>query len=168
MKYRESSLGLCLVLCAACHRAPVETDAPPESAPPAPDRLTRDERLPESETAFGLALPKGMKLVRHFNDSAYFAGNVDIDSLHAYLREHMQLSYAQMAGEGALFPRAQIIGDDKHRVFRVETTKIARGSQLRIDDITPPAALTGVSEEDIWRAAGRKPDGTPLDPNQLY
>ena len=51
-------LGLLLACAsAACHREPA-----PVEAGPTPDRLVAGERLPESETAFGLPLPPGMKL----------------------------------------------------------------------------------------------------------
>jgi hypothetical protein len=163
-----AALGACLAAGAAgCH----EKSAPeplPDSAPATPDRLAKGERLPEAETAFGLALPAGMRVVRHFNDSAYFVGELGFDAVLEHVRSHVRAAPAQMLRHGILFPRATVAGGDPSRLLRIELTKVPRGTQLHIKDVTPPPAMNGLSEAEIWQKAGRKPDGTPLDPNQLY
>jgi hypothetical protein len=75
---------------------------------------------------------------------------------------------AQMLSQAIVLTRATAIGGDGSRLLRIELSKTPRGTQLYIKDITPPPALSGLSEAEIWSKAGRKPDGTPLDPNQLY
>jgi hypothetical protein len=111
-----------------------------------------------------------MRLVRHFNDSAYFNGNTDLDVVLTHLRQHLAVDSAELLSQGAVFPRARIVGADDQHVYRVEVTKTTRGSQIHIKDITPaPApALIGLSEAEVWRRAGRNPDGTLLDANQVY
>ena len=167
------ALGACFVAALAAgltgcpQRAESEQPAP-VSAPATPDRLAPGETLPEAETAFGLPLPAGLRLVRHFNDAAYFAGNVPFEAVLEHVRSRVRAEGVQMLSQGALFPRATLAGGDAGRRLRIEIGKTPRGTQLHIQDITPPPAITGVSEADIWRKAGRKPDGTPLDPNQEY
>jgi hypothetical protein len=170
---RLGALGACfgvsLVAGLAGCRNESAADAPaPASAPATPDRLGKGERLPEAETAFGLALPAGMRVVRHFNDSAYFAGDLGFDAVLEHVRHHVRTEHAQMQSRGIVFPRARALGGDPSRLLRIELSKTPRGTQLYIKDITPPPALSGLSEAEIWRKAGRKPDGTPLDPNQVY
>jgi hypothetical protein len=169
---RLRALGACLGAgsiagLAGCHEK-TTPEAPPARAPATPDRLTSNERLPEAETAFGLPLPVGMRVLRHFNDSAYFAGDLELDAVLEHVRRHVHAEAAQMLNQGIVFPRVKVVGGDPSRLLRIELSKTPRGTQLHIKDVTPPPALSGVSEAEIWRQAGRKPDGTPLDPNQLY
>ncbi len=169
----RAALGACLgaVMAAGlagCREKSVAEAAPPASAPATPDRLADGERLPEAELAFGLPLPAGMRVVRHFNDSAYFSGELDLDAVLEHVRRHVRTEAAQLLSQAVVFPRATVAEGDAKRLLRIELSKTPRGTQLYIKDITPPPAVTGLSEAEIWRMAGRKPDGTPLDPNQLY
>jgi hypothetical protein len=158
--------GLGLYLC-GCHEKSVPEPVTEERSTP-PDRLAEDERLPEAETAFGLAVPVGMRLVRHFNDAAYFSGDVPLESVLEHVKDRVVARDVEMLSAGVLFPRATLVKGDAERLLRIEIGKTRGGTQLHIQDITPPPALTGVSEADIWRQAGRNPDGTPIDQNQAY
>jgi len=162
-------LGLALALSAGCREKPAplpEAEAPPSS--PAPDRLAEGERLPEAETAFGLPLPAGMHLVRQYDGSAYFQGVTNLEETLAYLRQHLAPATVQLTEHGAEFPRVRILGGNSEHLYRVDVTRGRNGSQVLIEDITPPPALIGLSEEEMWRRAGRNPDGTQIDPNSVY
>jgi hypothetical protein len=163
-------LGVSLILCLAfgCRKKVVPDAATVAEEQPAPDRLAPGEKLPEAETAFGLPIPKGMRLVRHFNDSAYFSGELDLARALEHVRRYVSPSDAQMLGKGAVFPRAHIAGDESQRLVRITVTPTQSGSQIHIEDITPPPATTGLSQADILRQAGRNPDGSLLDQNQVY
>ena len=113
-------------------------------------------------------MPKGMRLVRHFADSAYFAGELDVRRAVEHVTQHVRARDMQLVGRGATFPRAYIAGDASKRLFRIDVSETARGSQIHIQDVTPPPAPTGLSEAERWRQAGRNPDGSLIDPNQLY
>lgn len=161
-------LGAGVSALAGCHEKGAAEPPPPSKAPATPDRLAQGERLPEAETAFGLPLPAGMHVVRHFDDAAYFAGDVAFDAVLDHVRRHVRAGAAEMLSQGAVFPRATLAQGDTGRLLRIELSKTPRGTQLHVRDITPPPAVTGLTEEEIWRKAGRKPDGTPVDPNQVY
>jgi hypothetical protein len=161
-------IGMSLWVTSGCHRKAAPDDVPVSESAPAPDRLTAAEKLPEAETAFGLPIPKGMRLVRHFNDAAYFAGDLDMRHALEHVRKYVVASDVQMLAKGALFSRAYIVGDDSKRLVRILVTPIQNGTQIRIQDITPPRAMTGLSQAEILRQAGRNPDGTVMDQNQLY
>jgi hypothetical protein len=147
-------------------RSVVERDVP--ERPTTPDRLTREERLPEAETAFGLPIPQGMRLARHFSDAAYFSGELAFDRALEHVRRYVEAREVQMLRRGAVFTRAYIKGDESRRLFRIEISETPRGSQVHVKNVTPPPATKGASEADLWSRAGRKPDGTPIDQNQLY
>jgi hypothetical protein len=162
-------LGPLLVGCAICGCRGEPEPAPPANIAATPDRLAPGEGLPESETAFGLAMPRGMRLVSHFKDAAYFAGDVELERVLEHVAQHVSPRDAQLVDGGASFPSVRIDGDASGRLLRITLRKTRRGSQIHIEDVTPSApVLSGLSQEEVWRKAGRKPDGTPLDPNQLY
>jgi hypothetical protein len=162
-------IGACLGACLGGCRDERAAEPPALANTPAtPDRLSENERLPDAEIAFGLPLPSGLHLVRHFNDAAYFSGDLAIDVVIEHLRKYVRARDVEAQGQGIIFPRAQLIGDDAKRLLRIELRPLGRGTQLHIQDITPPPALTGANDADIWRKAGRNPDGTPIDQNRAY
>jgi hypothetical protein len=166
---RGTLWALCLGLCLSACRSKSKAELPlPEEPSPTPDRLTREERLPEAETAFGLPMPPGMRLTRHFSEAAYFAGELPMNDVLEHLRQHVEAREVQMMSRRVVFARAYIKGDDSRRLLRIELSETPRGSQVHLKDITPPPATKGASEADLWSRAGRKPDGTPIDPNKLY
>ena len=170
MKHGARTIGVSLFAClgAACHREPAPEPGPPPSEAPAADRLSPSEALPEAEVAFGLPLPTGMRLVRQFNDSAYFEGAIELTALLEHVQKHVVARTAQMRGRGAVFARTELAGDERKRQFRIELNPAPRGTELHITDITPAPSEVGLSEADSWRRAGRNPDGTPIDQNQVY
>jgi hypothetical protein len=165
---RWAAFGACVGVCLAGCRAKSAPEPPPPEETRTPDRLTGKERLPEAEIAFGLALPPGMHLVRHFNDAAYFSGDLPLENVFEHVKGRVLAREVELLSDGMLFPRAFIVGDDTQRLVRIELDKTPSGTLLHIRDITPPPALTGLSESEIWRKAGRHPDGTPVDQNQAY
>jgi hypothetical protein len=163
--------ALCMLaaLAAACHsRAPSPAPSAEPAEAAAPDRLTEEERLPDSETAFGLALPAGMRLTRHFNDSAYFLGRPDVSSVVLDLQPQLTARSVEMASGRAVFARTQIRKDAAQRWVRIEVSAEQPGTQIYVQDITPPPPPRGLSEKEIWSRVGRNADGTPLDQNQQY
>lgn len=166
---RGAALALLLVLAASAACSSPPTESTPEPAPDqvTPDRLAPEEPIAEAPTAFGMPLPPGMRLTRHFADSAYFSGNVKVEQVLEHLREHALLSEVQMRTKRALIPRAHLRGDASRRLFRIEVEKIQGGSQLLLKDITPPPPVLGLSEAERWRRAGRNPDGSMVNPKEL-
>jgi hypothetical protein len=160
---------LCLALCSACREKPALVDhEPQQEQEQSPDRLAEGERLPEAETAFGLPLPRGMRLLRQYEDSAYFQGATDLEATLGHMRASLSPAVAQLTREGAQFPRVRIVGGDPQRLYRVSLNSVARGTRVHIEDITPTPAPTGLTEAEMWQKAGRNPDGTLIDPNQVY
>ena len=157
-----------LTLCLGCNTerpaSPVQT-APVQNSP---DRLEEGEHLPAAETAFGLPMPSGMQLSRHFDDTAYFSGPLPVSDLVAHIQERVSSRDVEMMNQRTVFARAYIDGDESKRLVRIEVAKTPVGSEIYIRDITPPSSPRGLSEAERWSRAGRKPDGTPLNPNQLY
>lgn len=165
---RRSSLWLLATFVCACHSKPPPAPEQAEESAAAPDRLQARERLPDSETAFGLALPPGMSLTRHFNDSAYFIGKPDVSSVVLALQPQLTARSVEMARGRATFARTQIKQDTAQRWVRIEVSAEGAGTQVYVKDVTPPPAPRGLSEKEIWAKVGRGPDGKPLNENQMY
>jgi len=162
------ALWLLAALTGACHsKAPPPAGNAPEEHT-TPDRLSAQEQLPEAETAFGLTLPPGMRLTRHFNDSAYFLGKPDLSSVVVALQPQLTARSVEMNSGRAIFAHTQIKQDSVGRWLRIEVSAEGRGTQVYVQDVTPPPALHGLSESEIWSRAGRNADGTPIDQNQQY
>lgn len=156
-----------MALLSACEtsRRPPPTEAPPEVTP---DRLPPQERLSETATAFGLSLPKGMRLTRQFNDSAYFMGRVELTRVVEHLKPHLEAQRMEVKPGYTAFENARLKGDTSEKRLRVGVSAEGAGTQVFVQNVTPPPSPRGVSEAEMWRRAGRNPDGTPLDQNQLY
>jgi hypothetical protein len=165
---RGLACWLLAALACACHSKPPPAPEQATESADAPDRLQGHERLPESETAFGLALPPGMSLTRHFNDSAYFIGKPDVASVVLALQPQLTARSVEMAGSHATFARTQIKQDASQRWVRIEVSAEGGGTQVYVKDVTPPPAPRGLSEKEIWSRVGRGPDGKPLNENQMY
>lgn len=162
-----AALGIVL----GCHRKtssapPAEVEEEPEAA--SPDRLQAGEHLPASETAFGLTIPTGLRLTRHFNDSAYFTGETSVASVIDQVESHIVSSPMEMMSGRAVFTRAYVKGDASRRMLRVEIAGTPHGTQLYLKDITPQPAPQGLSQTEMWGRAGRTADGIPIDQNKLY
>lgn len=165
---RARALWLLATLAGACHsKAPPPASDLPEE-PATPDRLSANERLPEAETAFGLALPPGMQLTRHFNDSAYFLGRAPLTSVVVALQPQLTARSVEMTPRRAIFAHTQIKQDAAGRWVRIEVSAEGQGTQVYVQDVTPPPAPRGLSEKEIWSRVGRNADGTPIDQNQQY
>ncbi|HVZ37121.1 MAG TPA: hypothetical protein VG963_32080 [Polyangiaceae bacterium] len=159
---------LLATIACACHSKPPPAGEQAAASAAAPDRLQGPERLPDSETAFGLLLPPGMTLTRHFNDSAYFVGSPDVSSVVLALQPQLTARSVEMARGRATFSRTQIKQDASQRWVRIEVSAERGGTQVYVKDVTPPPAPRGLSEKEIWSKVGRGPDGKPLNENQQY
>jgi hypothetical protein len=122
----------------------------------------------DAQVAFGMPLPSGMRLTRYFADAAYFSGPVKLEEALAHVRQHVLAREVEMRTRRALISQAYIREDERQRLFRIEIESTSDGSQIHIQDITPPPVAQGLSEAERWRRAGRNPDGTPLNAKDVY
>jgi hypothetical protein len=145
-----------------------EPEPAPQASETTPDRLATDEVVTEAPVAFGMPLPPGMRLTRYFSDAAYFSGRVSVEEALAHVRQHVLTRDVEMRTNRVLISQAYIREDERSRLFRIEISSIDDGSQIHIQDITPEPVTQGLTVEERWRRAGRKPDGTLLNPKEMY
>jgi hypothetical protein len=141
---------------------------PTETAVPA-DRLTPQEQLPNEVRAFGIPMPRSLKLVQRFTDSVYLTGAGKVDELADYFRQYVDAGQVEIAGKRHIFPRATIKGDTSKRVYRIEITTVTpTRSTVKILDVTPPPFDPKLTEAQRWEQVGLNPDGTIKDRLKVY
>jgi hypothetical protein len=138
------------------------------SAPKPVDRLAPGELEQGADRAFGLVLPKGLKVIRRFTDSVHAVGRVRPEDVANYVRHRVKVHRVELGAARTIFPDVKITEGDPHRVYRIEVISAGPGStKLEFYDVTPAPKIEGLSEAERWRRAGFKPDGTPLHPEKL-
>ncbi len=164
------------VLFCACKREPEVTviDAPQVSASAKPvDHLAPKELLEGDAKAFGLTLPRGVRLDQSFADVAYASGAVDTEAAVQYIRARVRegkMIAPDFAGDGkTTFDHVRVPArPDKDLVVCVKPGKGAVGvTQFEVRDVTPTKAPELPDEAARWRNAGLTPEGRVLDPTKL-
>jgi hypothetical protein len=148
-------------------------ESPPPAPVPAPassiasaDRLLPGELAEGHERAMGLAVPRDMRLLRVFDDSAVARGRIAADAVSNYVRKRVDASSVEIGAARTVFPKAHVKGQPDSKVVRIEVLADVDSTELMLRDLTPPEVPVGLSEEERWRKAGVVP-GKPFDPNSL-
>lgn len=131
------------------------------------DRLAPGELVPGTAEAFGFIAPVQLRLERRFPDAAHFVGQASAEAVANYVRERVAVERVEVGAARTVFPKVVIKAGDPKKVYRVEVVRDGPITRLIIRDITVPPAPEGLSEEERWKRAGLRPDGTPLDPKKL-
>ena len=168
--------ALLVVLLCSCKNEPEITiiDAPQASASAKPvDHLAPKELLEGDAKAFGIVLPRGVRVDQSFSDVTYASGPVDTEAavkyIHARVREGKMIQ-PDFAGDGkTTFDRVKVPAmPDKLLVVTVKPSKGAVGmTQFEVRDVTPTKAPELPDEAARWRNAGLTPEGRVLDPTHL-
>jgi hypothetical protein len=138
------------------------------SSTPAPvDRLAKDELAASSTLAFGFPIPESMHVRRAFSDSIYLDGSVTTESLLSYIRKHAEIGSLELGRPRTVVNGVRITGGDATKVYRIEIVERRPLARMVLRDVTPRTDTSTLSEEERWRRAGLRPNGEPLDKNQL-
>ncbi len=157
---------------AGCQRSPSEQPRAEASLAPAltssPDRLSPRELTASSRLAFGFPIPDGLRIERAFDDAIHLIGQVEVEPLLTYLRQHATLGPIELLERRMLISDVRFQKGDPSRVYRMEITDKGPKLRLVIRDITPKVdQTTHMTDEERWRHAGLRPNGEPLDKGQL-
>lgn len=148
-----------------CERAeePV-APAPRPSASAAPvDRLAPDELEPGQEAAFGLPLPRALKIERDFGYEVFTFAQLRPQVVGKHLRAKFKYTHVEERPNSTVFagiasPRGRVSAEVLEH--RDGTRVIFRLPEPR------PAPEPSLSEAERWRRAGIGPDFKPL-PSEL-
>jgi hypothetical protein len=155
-------LLLCLFV-TACGRR----QESPREILPVPIGTFRVDSVPEGELAegaidaFGLKLPRPMKLKAKLLDTIFATAGLSLERVSNYVRERVEAERIETGPKKTVFRGAKVEGTS--RVLHIEV--IARSSNivdLVVRDQTQKPAPQGLTEEERWRQAGLTPDGRVL------
>jgi hypothetical protein len=128
------------------------------------DQIIPGELAEGSEAAFGLPLPRGMRVKARFPDAVYSEGRLPFESLSNYVRERVKAERVDTAPTRTVFLAAVPAGEPQRRL-RVEVGLRGGIAELVVRDQTPAPLEPGLSEAERWRRAGMSPDGG-VEPSQ--
>lgn len=168
------SIGLVLLALTACHRRNQDerqntsaSAALVTSAPVPLDHLRPGELAESPQQVFGFPIPRGMSIDRVFPDAAHLFGEVNVGELAEYVRKHAQVSAPELVPPLLRFDHARIPGQGEQRQYRFDITQNGRRVQMVVKDVTPAPTPPGLTEQERWKQAGLKPDGSPLNISDL-
>ncbi len=95
-------------------------------------------------------------------DRVVLQGEVDANAVVTYVRDRVAVSHVELGAGRTIFPQARIRQGLPERLYQIEVVPIRRQTQIVIEDVTPAPAPSGLSQEELWRRAGRGPDGKPI------
>jgi hypothetical protein len=137
-------------------------------APPAPlDRLAPGELSPGKHQVFGFVVPKAMKIVSRSPSRVLLEGEVEAGELIDYVRVRVLVSHVEVGAGRTIFPLARIKDGPPDHQYQIEVIPNRRMTTMTVEDVTPlPKIDEKLSEEERWRRAGRRSDGS-VDPMLL-
>ena len=166
-------LALALAGCESDEPPVVPADYGSAGPPPAwsarpVDRLAPGELRPGKAEAFGLVLPRKLRVQARHARAVHASGRVSPEAVANYIRQRVTVAHVELGAARTVFPNATINGGPAGKVFRIEVMAArGGGTNLVIRDVTPPPATEGLSEEERWRRAGLTPDGKVIDMKSL-
>ena len=162
---------------AACKRddtvSVVATPAPKASAAVPVDHLADGELLEGPEKAFGLALPRGMKVDAAFGDIVYASGQLPSANVAKYLRARVRegkMIEGDYAHYGTTTFEKVKIPTSPDKEFTITVRPAAEGvsvTKVEVRDATPTQAPNLPDDAARWKNAGLAPNGRILDPTHL-
>jgi len=160
----------------ACHRhAPTEDGAPTigtagSSAPAAPatpvDHLAPGELLEGPQQAFGLKLPRDLRVEGVFVDVVYATGPATVHPLVQYFRARLTGGGVREGATSATFDHVRVPGQPSVELL-VRVAEAPGGARVEVRDVTPRPAPKLPDEAARWRQVGLTPDGRLADPTHL-
>lgn len=155
-----------LLLVGGCRDEPTPAAPPPSVAPL--DHLGDGELLPDTEQAFGLELPRDLRVTARFDDVVQAQGRMSVESLVDHFKQRVNVAAIEMSEQQAVFPRVYIKGDRSKRLYRIVISRYGKRSRVRITDLTGAPTVQGLNEIERWERAGLNPDGSQKDRLQVY
>ncbi len=140
--------------------------APASTAKPGPDRLDPGELPPGNEVAYGIKLPKVLRVIRREPFSVHSEGQVQPERVANYLRRHIDAKTIELGSVKTIFDRAVVKGTTAP-LLRIEVEKVDVGTRLVVQDLTPPKTDPSLTPEDIWKIHGFDGEGKRLDPRKF-
>lgn len=156
----------CAFLVASCK---TKRDEPVREILPVPVGTIRVDSVPDGELAegtvdaFGLRLPRGMRLEASFDDALFAGGAFSLERVSNYLRKRVEAEHVETAAKKTVFRHATLEGSKV--VLHIEVLAASVNKvQVIVRNETPKPPTQGLSEEQRWKQVGLGPDGKRVLP----
>jgi len=114
--------------------------------------------LAESKVlAFGLPLPRGMRVRTRFTDTTYAIGAVSFEELSNYVRARVKAERVDTGPAKTVFLNAVLKSDKRYRL-RVEVSFLGGMAELVVRDRRPKKRDNSLSDEERYEKMGVTPD----------
>ena len=172
MRALAALLFVALAASPACKRdseVTVVTLPTASASQPPIDHLAPGELLEGDAKAFGLVLPRGVRVDHAFADVVYASGTVSPDALSNYVRARVRDGKVTAGAASTVFERVRVPAVPDHELdIRVRPAEGTLGAKIEVRDVTPTKSPPMPDEAARWNAAGVKPNGEILDPTHLH
>lgn len=164
--------GFVAVFGACRHDDPIEmahvrpatsTAAPPAAA----DQLRPGELAEGTGLAYGLAVPRDLRVVRRFEESIVAVGEPAAELVANFVRHRVEADAIEVGPARTVFAGARVKGDPEGKLLRIEVIQQPTRTELVVKDITPTPIEPDLTEEQRWQKAGLSPDGKQLNLREL-
>jgi hypothetical protein len=102
-----------------------------------------------------------------FDDVLFGMADVPPDKLANYIRQRVSAKKVETGPAKTVFSRATVRGQPDVQLD-IEVFSHGGATELQVHNLSLVKTPAGLTDEERWRAAGLKPDGTPLDPTHLH
>lgn len=138
-----------------------------EPPPPAPDQLAPGELAEGDEDAFGMKLPRRMRVIKRHGDVVVAQGMLSLERVANYVRDRVDTNQVETGPAKTVFIDAIVEAHPK-RKMRLEVSQSGPRTTLFIKAHIPKGKhIPGLSEEERWRRVGLTKDGKPAEPNKF-
>lgn len=135
-----------------------------------PDHLAPSEVVESKERAFGLPLPRVSRVDARFDRSVRVLSALSPEDLANFVRARVKDGQVTPGTTSTKLENV-IPRDDANKRISIEVRPVKTGDGMRsemvVRDTTPPPTEPGLSNDERWKKAGLKPDGTLLDPKKV-
>jgi hypothetical protein len=151
--------------------APGPLPGPGEVASAASAPLPADHALPGElaegpESAFGLPIPRRMRVTARFPDAVFATGELSPEVVVSYVRQRVIAAQVEAGPAKTVFTRATTRSGPV-KMMRIDVIGRNGATELFVRDETRPPAREGLPPDERFRQLGLSPDGNPLDPTRL-
>jgi hypothetical protein len=139
----------------------------PSASQPAPtDHLAADELVEGEKKAFGVPLPRDVRVDGAFVDVVMASGPMGVRPLVKYFRARLTEGSLHAGDEAATFDHVHVPGNPGAE-YSLHIWVSGMATRLAFRDTTPKPQPNLPDDTARWRQAGLTPQGAVLDPTHL-
>ncbi len=144
-----------------------EATAPAGPAAKHVDQVGPDELGEGAEKAFGLPIPRRMRVTARFSDEVFASGPLTPEQLANYVRERVVGAHVETGAVKTVFAEVTVKGAPPTPLRIEVNASMGGGCELFVKDESRLPAPAGLTPDDAWKSVGMSPDGRLLDPTHL-